>query len=55
MNRQYVGARYVVKVYENSQNPLSAEWEQNVNYEPLTMVTYNYGTYVSKKPVPPVS
>ena len=52
MNRQYIGARYVVKVYENSQNPLSAEWEQNVNYEALTMVTYNYGTYVSKKPVP---
>ena len=52
MNRQYVGARYVVKVYENSQNPSSAEWEQNVNYEPLTMVTYNYGTYVSKKSVP---
>lgn len=52
MNRQYIGGRYVVKVYENSQNPSSAEWEQNVNYESLTMVTYNYGTYVSKKPVP---
>lgn len=51
MNRQYIGARYVAKIYENSQNPLSAEWESNVNYEPLTIVTYNYGTYISKKTV----
>ena len=52
MDRQYVGARYIVKVYENSQDIASAEWEANVNYESMTMVTYNYGTYVSKKPVP---
>lgn len=50
--KQYIGARYVTKIYENSLNPLSAEWEADVNYEPLTMVTYNYGSYLSKKNVP---
>lgn len=49
--RQYIGARYVIKIYENSVDPTSAEWEQ-VNFEPLTMVTYNYGSYLSKKEVP---
>lgn len=50
--RQYIGARYVTKIYSNSQDPSSTEWESNVNYEPLTMVTYNYGSYLSKKDVP---
>lgn len=52
MNRQYIGARYVTKIYENSQDPSSAEWEANVSFEPLTLVTYLYNTYLSKKPVP---
>ena len=52
MTRQYIGARYVIKIYENSQDALSAEWESNTNYEPLTLVTYNYGSYLSKKEVP---
>ena len=50
--RQYIGARYVTKIYENSLDPSSAEWEASINYEPLTMVTYNYGSYLSKKEVP---
>lgn len=50
--RQYIGARYVAKIYENSQNPESAEWESNVNYEALTIVTFNNGSYMSKKTVP---
>ena len=50
--RQYIGARYVTKIYENSLDPSSAEWEANVNYEPLTMVTYNNGSYLSKRTVP---
>lgn len=50
--RQYVGARYVTKIYENSLDPSSAEWEGSVNYEPLTLVTYNNGSYLSKKEVP---
>lgn len=50
--KQYIGARYVTKIYENSLDPLSAEWEADVNYEPLTMVTYNFGSYLSKKEVP---
>lgn len=50
--RQYVGARYVPKFYENSQNPLSCEWEANVNYEALTVVVYMSDTYTSKKRVP---
>lgn len=52
MTRQYVGARYVTKIYENSLDPSSAEWEANVNYEPLIMVTFNNGSYLSKKEVP---
>ena len=50
--RQYIGARYVTKIYTNSLDPSSAEWEASVNYEPLTLVTYNYGSYLSKKTVP---
>lgn len=50
--RQYIGARYVTKIYENSLDQSSAEWEANVNYEPLVMVTYNNGSYLSKKEVP---
>lgn len=49
---KYVGARYVTKIYENSQNPSSAEWEENVEFEPLTLVTYNNSSYLSRKPVP---
>ena len=48
--RQYIGARYVPKFYENSAN--SAEWRSGVAYEPLTIVTYNGNSYTSKKPVP---
>lgn len=51
-NIQYIGARYVIKVYENSQYAGSADWEQNVTYEPLTLVTYNFSSYLSKKDVP---
>ena len=50
--RQYIGARYVTKIYENSLDPSSAEWEASVTYEPLTMVTYNNSSYLSKKDVP---
>lgn len=50
--RQYIGARYVFKIYENSQDPSSAEWEPNVTFEPLTIVTYLNSTYASKKDVP---
>lgn len=44
--RQYIGARYVPKFAE----PL--EWQTNVSYEPLTIVTYLGGSYTSKKRVP---
>lgn len=50
--RQYIGARYVIKIYENSLDQSSAEWEAGVTYEPLTMVTYNNSSYLSKKNVP---
>lgn len=50
--RQYIGARYVLKIYENSQDPQSAEWEAGVSYEPLTMVNYNNSSYISRKDVP---
>lgn len=48
--RQYIGARYVPEFYENSDN--TAEWRQGVEYEPLTIVTWNGNSYTSKKTVP---
>lgn len=50
--RQYIGARYTTKVYENSLDPSSAEWEAGVTYEPLTLVTYLNSSYLSKMDVP---
>ena len=50
--RQYIGARYVTKIYENTLDPSSAEWQSGVTYEPLTMVTYLNSSYLSKKEVP---
>ena len=50
---QYIGARYVPKFYENSVNPDICEWEINVTYEPLTVVTVdNDHCYISKMTVP---
>ena len=50
--RQYIGARYVTKIYENSLDPSSAEWEAGASYEPLTLVTYLNSSYLSKREVP---
>lgn len=50
--RQYVGARYTVKIYENSLDPSSAEWESGNSWEPLVLVTYNNSSYLSKKEIP---
>lgn len=50
MVRQYIGARYVPKFYENSDG--TADWRSGVIYEPLTIVTYNGNSYTSKKVVP---
>lgn len=50
MVRQYIGARYVPKFYENSDG--TAEWRSGVIYEPLTIVTWNGNSYTSKKDVP---
>ena len=47
---QYIGARYVPKFFENSDG--TEEWRAGVEYEPLTIVTYNSNSYTSKKPVP---
>lgn len=49
VNRQYVGARYVPKFYDNNG---SSEWVSGVPYEPLTVVTYLGNSYTSKIPVP---
>lgn len=50
---QYIGARYVPYYYENSLDPTSTEWEPNVSYEALTVVTLpNQHSYISKKFVP---
>ena len=53
MVHQYIGARYVPYYYENSLDPTSTEWEPNVHYEALTVVTLpNNHSYISKKDVP---
>lgn len=49
-NRQYIGARYVPKYYENPDG--SNNWLTGVPYEPLTIVTYADIQFISKKPVP---
>ena len=49
---QYIGARYVPVWYVNSVDQ-TANWEVNVEYEPLTFVTTpNNHLYLSKKTVP---
>lgn len=49
---QYIGARYVPKFHENSVDPDSVEWDANVPYEPITVVSYRGDSYTSKIPVP---
>ena len=49
--RQYIGARYTTKVYQNSQDPNSCEWE-NVEFEPLTIVSFQNSSYLSRTEVP---
>ena len=48
--RQYIGARYVPKFFDNPGG--GSEWLAGVEYEPLTIVTYLYNSYTSKKIVP---
>ncbi len=50
--RQYIGARYTIKIYENSLDPSSADWESGIAYEYLTLVIVNKDAYLSKKDVP---
>ena len=47
--RQYIGARYVPKIFDNNG---SSDWVSGIAYEPLTIVTYMNNSYTSKKPVP---
>ena len=52
MQLQYIGARYRPIFYQNSVDQ-TANWEVNVEYEPLTFVTtQNNHLYLSKKTVP---
>lgn len=48
-NRQYIGARYVPKFFNNGG---SNDWVSGIAYEPLTIVTYLNNSYTSVKPVP---
>jgi hypothetical protein len=50
MNRQYIGARYVPKFFDDGKG--SSEWISGLSYEPLTVVTHLGNTFTSKKPVP---
>lgn len=38
MNRQYIGARYVPKFFDDGKG--SSEWISGLSYEPLTVVTH---------------
>ena len=49
MNRQYIGARYVPKFFNNNG---SNEWVSGISYEALTVVTYLNCSYTSVKNVP---
>lgn len=48
--RQYIGARYVPKYFENPDG--SNTWIEGVEYDALTIVNYAGTNYISKKPVP---
>lgn len=48
--RQYVGARYVPKFFDDGTGDNS--WKPNIPYEALTIVTRLNSTYTSKIPVP---
>lgn len=48
--RQYIGARYVPKFFENPNG--SAEWIKEKSYEALTVVTHLGDSYTSRKNVP---
>lgn len=50
-SRQYVGARYVPKLFKNNNGTM--EWQENTSYENFTMVSYNNTYYTSRKDVPP--
>lgn len=50
MNRQYIGARYVPKFFDDGKG--SSEWISGLSYEPLTVVTHLGNSFTSKKPVP---
>lgn len=47
---EYIGARYVPKFYMNSDG--NSEWRSGVEYEALTVVTWNANSYTSRIPVP---
>lgn len=47
---QYVGARYVLKFFDDGKGGM--EWEGNRYYEALTAVSYRDSTYISRVPVP---
>lgn len=47
---QYVGARYVPKLFDDGNGGM--EWQPDTFYEPLTIVTYNNSSYISRGPVP---
>lgn len=50
-NLQYIGARYVPKLYENPDDHTN-NWKSGVSYESLTIVTYLDDSYTSKIAVP---
>ena len=50
MERQYIGARYVPKFWDNGSG--STEWTPNIPYGSMVVVTYMNNSYTSKVPVP---
>ena len=50
MERQYIGARYVPKFWDNGSG--STDWTPNIPYDSMIVVTYMNNSYTSKVPVP---
>lgn len=49
-NRQYIGARYVPKYFNNPEG--GNDWISGISYEALTIVKYSDNWFTSTKPVP---
>ena len=50
--RQYIPPFYINKIYENSLDATSTDWESDTEYPVNILVSYSSKFYISRKPVP---